>query len=171
MAPPARLRLLVEVRDEIGLEKLKEKLVAPRRRSIAYWYDEDNDEYHEISVAYWLHSDRADWTLRSGQLVVKSESKGLLRSSHRACDVFVVHSRSGRPLKHDWQGAAGDVRRRLAKEKGRWPKLQADIELQMTEYFEAIERKVGRKAPSVGHVRNYAPIWKEYKSKAEKAGH
>jgi hypothetical protein len=98
---PHSLRPLAAVRDEIGVAKLREELLASR---IAAHGRDRYGHYHPIPAEYWLPSDISDRTLqRSGQWhhpVAKSRQL-LGFGLPLVCDVFVapneLHAPGRRP--------------------------------------------------------------------------
>jgi hypothetical protein len=161
-----RWRPFVEVRDEMGAEKLVTELRA--NRFIARWHDDETDELHEISVGHW-YSDKADRTIREGLIYNRPPRKlGLLRGP-RTCVVFVaprghdqaasrpgIRHPAGRPAVHDWEAAAIEAGRFIYY-KG-LPKTQAELVRHLLEWF-------GENGPAdsdvKAHVRRFMQAYKK----------
>jgi hypothetical protein len=149
---PHGLRPFVEVRDELGADRLKDELVAGRW--VGYWYDAERDEHHEITQAHWRDNYWGRSSMSFGTFSDHRDLKWTWLAVPRP--IFVAPRAAaeggnapkiGRPRKHNWEGAC--------IEAGRWiydnglPQTQAQLEHHLQKWF-------GEHCPSEGDIRERA---------------
>jgi hypothetical protein len=146
MSFPDGLRPLAEVCDEMGKDKLRKELVA--RRLIAYWYNDENDVHHPITVTHWRSNGSAR-TLETGEWrdyqSPQTKFKGIPPLDFpRIRAVFVapagVASSSakphpgGRPAPYEWEEVLIHLVRHIHDEG--LPKTQSALVRVMQDWFD-----------------------------------
>jgi hypothetical protein len=137
MSAPKGLRPFKAVRDELGADSFLRELQAGRW--LAFWYESDSGEYHDLGPAHWHDGRLASSSMQHGSFSDGRDKKWLPRPRpiwvRPATQSEMSSSKhaGGAPTKYDWEGALIATLKHVY-DNG-LPKTQAELEKVMRDWF------------------------------------